>query len=158
MTTNRLLRSNSDSDRNNFAEILNLIENKFDANLKQFNNKIDKLSGVLRSDFADSIKQFSVAVDEKIQHLDNKICEISKNIDSKFNHVDESNKLHEIIIKGLPFNNNENLIDIFNSICVAIGLDANNVLLNNIFRLSRNSSGAILLLQFLFHCWKKKNL
>lgn len=112
------------------AEVVTLIKNlqaSMDANFIASDQKIDSLNqristqtDVWRSELNKVLQRQSIEMDDKISNLAEKILPRIDFLEKRNENFDRLSKLQEVIIRGIPYKENENLIRIFTNMSKSI--------------------------------------
>lgn len=116
-------------DTNNKANI-NTLESILDEKLNLFAGYVDsKVEGV-RAECVDMVKNLSNEVTDKI-------CKLNDDVENRLDFLERQTKLTDVVIKNIPYNNDENMENLVFSICDSIEFK-NTRAIKSAFRLSRN--------------------
>lgn len=139
--------ANEQSDTDKIFVFLNKLDMKFDKISEDFKSNLDKQTIKVRNEFQKHLSEFDDKLVCVIKEQSAKVCELES--------VNENNerisRLNDVVIKGVPFTQNEKLFEVFNKIAVAIKYDQSKFSsLNNLFRLKSSSEtrSQPILLQF----------
>lgn len=139
--------ANDQSDNEKILAFMNKLDGKFDKISEDFKSNLDKQTIKVRKEFQKHLSEFDDKLVCVINEQSAKVCELES--------VNENNerisRLNDVVIKGVPYAQNEKLFEIFDKIAVAINFGHSKFSsLNNLFRLksSSDSLSPPILLQF----------
>ncbi|KAJ6642744.1 hypothetical protein Bhyg_07698 [Pseudolycoriella hygida] len=144
-------RSNSDltKESNEIYAMLSKLDKKMDTNLMQFNTEVDELQAELSAKFNEQTKSI------KINTMVHEQCERIDSVESSIADNERVSKLNDVIVRGIPYDSNENLLKILQATSDAIGFEDKLLLsVNNIFRLG--SGNKPILVQFVSNILKRQ--
>lgn len=115
-------------ENNNIQSLENILNQK----LATFAGYVDSKIESVRVDCVDKIDDFSTKMTEKIRLL-------IEDVDGRIDFLERQTKLCDVVIKNIPYRQDENIENIVYDICYAIDYKNTNAI-KSAFRLSRNQN------------------
>lgn len=157
--TESIAESKSDSvDVHSDNRILKLLL-KLDSDVNVLSDKIDQQTLDIRKEFHDNLNKFESKIEEKVKCLiEDQSVKLSQ-IEFELENKSRLDKLDEVIVKRVPFNKGEKVLDIFHKIALAIKFEhSHHVLVQNIFRLGVHNNNPPILIRFMSQLLKREFL
>lgn len=143
------LNDNATDDK--MFELLQKFDEKSDKNHQDVLDTIKQQTDGLRSEFQDHLIELEAKIDTKLESVTKK----SQILANKFERTLEENsrlsKINDVIIRGIPYNDNEKLLRTFSRVARAVGFKHSNATaINDIFRIPSNygKKGGPILVKF----------
>lgn len=124
----KLQQTIEDNNKANIKSLENILDRKIDIFAGYVDSKIDSV----RLDYVEKIDDLSTKVHEKIRLL-------NEDVDDRIDFLERQAKICDVVIKNIPFRQDENMESIVYDICYAIDYKNTNAI-KSAFRLSRNQN------------------